>query len=311
MDARALLARILERPPVVFVRSVMNVYGRAAGGLLANGLAFSALFAAIPTTLLVLGLAGGVAAGDSTIRDQVADTLVAAVPPLAELIRGSVEAVTEGAALTSLVGVIGLVWTVSQLVGATDIAFARIFSDEPERGAVQRTARGFVAVGLLAASVVIVIAGLAVIAGLDTVTGAEGSWARGVVRVLIAPPVLAIAAGVAVVVGYRTLPPRPPRWSSLVAPAVIVGVILVVLSQAFSFLVPRLVGVASLAGPLASGFVTLAWLSFSFQALLLGGAWVRVRDAGPPRAVADPSRSPGSGLLEGAAAPAESSGRGE
>ena len=47
---------------------VLDIYGRAAGGLLANGLAFSALFAAIPTTLLVLGLAGWVAAGDPAVQ---------------------------------------------------------------------------------------------------------------------------------------------------------------------------------------------------------------------------------------------------
>ena len=87
MDARALLARILEQPRVVAVRTVLNTYGRAAGGLLANGLAFSALFAAIPTTLLVLGVAGWVGAGDPTIRDQISAALVAALPPLADLIR--------------------------------------------------------------------------------------------------------------------------------------------------------------------------------------------------------------------------------
>ncbi|MDO8486042.1 MAG: YihY/virulence factor BrkB family protein [Candidatus Limnocylindrales bacterium] len=311
MDARAFLARILEQPRVVAVRTVLDTYGRAAGGLLANGLAFSALFAAIPTTLLVLGLAGWVAGEDPTIRELVIEAFIAALPPLADLIRGSVDAVTEGAALTSVVGVVGLVWTVSQLVGAVDVAFARIFSDVPERGALLRTVRGFVVVGLLAATVIVIIASLGLVAALDTLSGTQGSLARTAVGWLGSPPFLAVAASVAVIVCYRKLPPRPPRWRALVLPAVIVGVILVVLSQVFTFLVPRLVGVAELAGSLASGFVALAWLSFSFQALLLGAAWVRVRDAGLPGAVAGPSPSAGSAPLEGAAAPAEPGGRGE
>jgi uncharacterized BrkB/YihY/UPF0761 family membrane protein len=311
MDARAFLARILEQPRVVAVRTVLDTYGRAAGGLLANGLAFLALFAAIPTTLLVLGLAGWVADGNPAIRQQVSDALVAALPPLADLIRGSVGAVTDGAALTSLVGVIGLLWTVSQLFGAVDLAFARIFSDIPERGALRRTVRGFVVVGLLAATVVVVIAGLGLVAALDSLSGIQRSLARRAVELLGSPPFLAVAASVAVIVGYRKLPPRPPGWRALVLPAVIVGVILVILSQVFAFLVPRLVGVAELAGSLASGFVALAWLSFSFQALLLGAAWVRVRDSGPPGAVAAPSPSAGSAPLEGAAASAEPGGRGE
>jgi membrane protein len=311
MDLRALLARILDQPPVAAVRQVFYYYGRAAGGLLANGLAFSALFAAIPTTLLVLGIAGSVAAGNPTIREQVSDSLVAAFPPLADLIRGSVAVFTDGAALTSVVGVIGVVWTVSQLFGAVDVAFARIFFDEPERDPIRRTVRGLLFVGSVATTVVVVIAALGLVAALDTLTGRQGSLARGAAELLGSAPFMALAASIAVAVAYRKLPPRAPHWRALVIPAAIVGVTLVILGQAFSLLVQLLVGVAELAGSLASGFVALAWLSFSFQALLLGAAWVRVRDAGPPVVVATPPTSGGSAPLEGAAAPAEPGVRGE
>ena len=82
------------------------------------------------------------------------------------------------------------------------------------------------------------------------------------------------------------------------------GVVIVVLSQAFLFLAPRLVGAALVAGSLATAFVALAWLSFTFQVLLYGAAWVRVRD--------DPAaaRSAGSALA-GTATPAEAGVRGE
>ena len=108
-----------------------------------------------------------------------------------------------------------------------------------------------------------------------------------------------------VIVAYRKLPPREPTWHSLVIPAVVVGVILVILGQVFTLLVPWLVGVADLAGSLASGFVALAWLSFSFQALLLGAAWVRVRDAGVPTASEAATAASGSASLQRPAAPAE------
>jgi hypothetical protein len=52
--------------------------------------------------------------------------------------------------------------------------------------------------------------------------------------------------------------------------------------------------------------VTLAWLSLTFQALLLGAAWVRVRDEGD----GGPG-SAGSAALGRAAAPAEPGGRRE
>jgi YihY family inner membrane protein len=311
MDIRSVLAGVLERPRVVAIRTVLDTYGRAAGGLLANGLAFAALFAAIPTTLLILGLAGWLAAGDPTIEERVVNALSTALPPLSELIRSSVDLITDGAALTSVVGAIGVVWTVSQLFAAVDTAFARIFFDEPERDVLRRTLRGFMVVGLIAAVVVGAIATLGVLAAIDTVSGDEGSVARVTLEVLGTPPVLALAASLVVIVGYRTLPPRPPSWEALIIPAVIVGVILVILGQVFTLLVPWLVGVANLAGSLASGFVALAWLSFSFQALLLGGAWVRVRDAGRPTASDAAAAAAGSASLERAAPTAEPGRSGE
>jgi YihY family inner membrane protein len=308
MDIRGFLARTMERPDVVAFRTILDTYGRAAGGLLANGLAFAALFAAIPTTLLVLGLAGSFAAGDSTIQERVINALSTALPPLAELIRSSVDLIADGAALTSVVGAIGVVWTVSQLFAAFDTAFARIFFDEPERDVFRRTLRGFVVVGLIAVSVVGAIASLGLLAALDTLSGNEGSLARTTLEVLGSTPSLAVGACLLVIVAYRTLPPRSPSWRSLVIPAVIVGVVLVMLGQIFTLLVPWLVGVANLAGSLASGFVALAWLSLSFQALLFGAAWVRVRDAGVPTAADAAAAASGSADLERPAPPAEPGG---
>ena len=54
----------MDHPQNAKVMRVLDIYGHAAGGLLANGLSFSALFAAIPTTLLVLGVAGWITAGN-------------------------------------------------------------------------------------------------------------------------------------------------------------------------------------------------------------------------------------------------------
>src|SRR5215813_13922532 len=99
-DPMAILSRFLDAPRIVEVRAVLDTYGRAAGGLLANGLAFSTLFAAIPTLVLI-----------------------AAFPPLEDLVDSALDALSRGAAAASLFGVIGLVWTVSQLYGALDVAF--------------------------------------------------------------------------------------------------------------------------------------------------------------------------------------------
>lgn len=287
MDPAAILARVLDQPQVAKVMRVLDIYGHAAGGLLANGLAFAALFAAIPTTLLVLGVAGWITAGNPEASSRVANALIQAFPPLAELINGAVEVMSQGAALTSLIGVVGVIWTVSQLYGALDVAFARIFAEAPERDIVKRTARGLIVVVLIGAAIVAFVVLVSLAGLIDAFMPGEAPLARLTISVVRSIPSLAAIAALVVLVTYRQLPPTAPRWRSAFAPAIVVGIVIVVLSQIFVALVPRLVGVAALAGSLASAFVALAWLSFTFQALLYGAAWVRVRDESADSAVSD------------------------
>ena len=62
----------------------------------------------------------------------------------------------QGAAVTSIIGVLGLIWTVSQFYVTIDVAFSRIFTDRPERDVLRRTARGFVWVAGLVGVVVLI-----------------------------------------------------------------------------------------------------------------------------------------------------------
>ncbi len=269
---------------------------------MANGLAFSALFAAIPTTLLVVGVAGRLT-DDPSVRTAIAEALVQVFPPLADLIDGSLTAMSQGAAATSILGVVGLVWTVSQLYGALDVAFARIYAIEPERDIVRRTARGLLVVAILVVAIVALIVLATIGSAIDALHLPEVPVFGVLNRIVGSTPALIAVAIVVVLVVYRTLPPRAPAWRSAFGPAVVVGVIVVILSQVFTFLVPRLVGVAALAGSLASAFVALAWLSFTFQALLYGAAWVQVRDRA--------ARSDESAGLGSPASTAELGGRGQ
>jgi membrane protein len=306
MDPAATLARILDLPPVAAVRAPIDLYNRAAGSLLAKGLAFAALFTAIPSLLLILGVVGWVA-NDSAARDRISGTLISLFPPLEGLVADSVEALSNGAALTSIAGVIGVIWTVSQFYGSLDLAVARIYSDEPERSLILRTARGFATVVLLAALVIgLVVLGSLGLA-LETTTTAPSEPFRVLVTVLNSPLASIVLASVAVLLIYRAVPARSPSWRAVGIPAVAVGAMIVVLSRAFVVIVPWLLGAQALAGSLASAFVTLAWLSLTFQGLLLGAAWVRVRQEGQ---VVSPT-STASASLEGAAAPAEPGGGGQ
>ncbi len=302
MDPATILEKVLDEPRVAEIRRVLDVYGRAPGGLLANGLAFTTLFAVVPIALVTLGVAG-LLVDDPAVQQQLAQALGEVVPPLADLVDQALVSMAQGAALTSIIGVLGLIWTVSQFYVTLDVAFARIFTDRPERDVLRRNARGFMwVVGLVGVVVALIVAGsLAAAAEALLPTTTTALTILG--RIITSPPVV-ILVTVGVVLGvYVVLPPRSPSVRSAVVPAIGSGIGVYLLGQVFLFAAPRIVGVAALAGPLATAFIALAWLSFSFQILLLGAAWVRVRD--------DAESAAEESALPGAAAPAEPGVRGE
>jgi len=76
---------------------------------------------------------------------------------------------------------------------------------------------------------------------------------------------------------YRAVPTPAPTWRAAFVPGVVAGISLEVVARLFAFLAPRLIGAAALLGTIATVFAALAWLALSFQAILLGAAWVRDR----------------------------------
>lgn len=303
MDPAAILERFLDRPRVALLRAVLAVYGRAPGGLLANGLAFAALFAAFPVALVTLGVAGWMV-DDPTVQARLARAIGTLLPPLRDLVDQALLALSDGAAVTSAVGLVGLIWTVSQFYVTLDVAFARIFADREERNVFRRTARGFISVAGLVGVIAALIVGGSLAAAAEAFLPSSSPSLVAVGRILASVPVVTAIGVIALAIVYRVVPPRRPAWSAIWLPAVVVGIGVVALSQLFLFVAPRLIGAALVAGSLATAFIALAWLSFTFQAVLIGAAWVRVRDDGSGEGAE-------SSALAGAAAPAEPGGRGE
>jgi YihY family inner membrane protein len=271
------IARLLDRPAVQVGRRVLEIYALAPGGLLANGLAFTTLFAVVPIALVTLGVAGLIVK-DPAVQQQLAAALSALVPPLQDLIQGALVSMAQGAAVTSLIGVVGLIWTVSQFYVTLDVAFSRIFTDRPERDVLRRMGRGFVWVaGLIGVVVALIVAG-ALATAAEALLPTTSTWLTAFGRIVSSPPMVALITVAVVLAVYQVVPPRRPPLRAAVPPAVVAGLAIFALGQLFLFAAPRIVGTAALTGPLATAFIALAWLSFSFQALLYGAAWARVRD---------------------------------
>jgi membrane protein len=269
--------RVMHLPPVVRLMEILAVYNTAGGGLLAAGLAYGALFAALTGLLFAVGLVGFFV-NDSAAREQIVAQITASVPPLQPIVRDGLLSIASHAGAFSILGLVGLGWGASQFYGSVDTAFGRLFQRIPERSPIDRIGRGIV-------SVLIIVAGLAagiVTSGMQAAlaTGLPNGTAGDATRTVMAvgyPIVTVLIVIAAVGVIYRLVPNTHVPWRVLGPPAVLAGLVIAALTELFVFLAPRLVGSLAVFGGFAAVFAALTWLNWAFQALLIGGAWTRER----------------------------------
>jgi membrane protein len=256
---------------------IFDRFNSAGGGLLAGGLAYAALFAIVPAVLLLSGVVGLIVR-DPAERARVVDAIAGVLPPLRELIETVLNEAARDAAPVSILGAVALVWGTSRFAVAFQDALARVMGGDRVRGLLASNLGAFAAVALMIGAIVLSTLLSGVLAFLEAgealgvipLVGGAVSIALGLV------PVVAVIGATMLV--YRIVPIPQPRWGAVVIPGIAVGLALTIVARLFAFLAPRLIGSAALLGTLATAFIALAWLALSFQALLLGAAWVRDRN---------------------------------
>ncbi len=257
---------------------VLEAYDGAGGGLTAAGLAYTSLIALLPGLLLMVSIFG-IVIDDEATREQLVSAIAEAVPPLEEFARAAFESVSAGAVPLGIIAALGLLWGSSRFYAALDYAFTRIFHDGRKRNEIERTLRGVVVTFLLVA----VPLG-ALVLGLITGWVAEVLPGQivGVILQLVSPlgSFLLFVTGTMLV--YRYVPSKHVPWSALALPAVLVGITLAGFAQLYALLAPLLTRMAAIYGTFVAFFAILAWLSISFNLLLFGACWTRVRERGLP-----------------------------
>ncbi|MDR3546256.1 MAG: YhjD/YihY/BrkB family envelope integrity protein [Candidatus Limnocylindrales bacterium] len=259
------VAALLGVPRIAMARRVWSRYNASSGPLLARGLAFTALFMLVPALLLIASIAG-LFGGDLDTRARIVGFLTDQFPPLADLLRRTLDTALAHAGELSLIGAVVLAWSASSLVRDLDRAFGMIFG-RPARG--RTVARMVAEVVVVAAAVV----GLGLLVVVATVPGPV-SRLLGLTRLRVTA-VLPLMAAFAL--AFRFLPRDRPRWRDAFVPAVWVGLAASLLTGAFSLVGPLLFGSADLYGALAGIFLGMVWLSYLSQLFLVGAAWVAVR----------------------------------
>jgi membrane protein len=270
---------ILGRPAVATTLRVLDRYNAAAGGLLAAGLAYTALFALVPGVLLLAGVVG-LLFPDPAQQARVVDMVSSVLPPMRDLIEAVLTEAAKGAGPVSIVGAVILVWGTSRFVVAFQDAIARVMGGDRRRGVLASNLTALAAVVLMIAAIVAstILGGVldflqaGAQAGVLKVLGDVLSLALGLLPIL--------ATVIAVVAVYRLVPTQSPPWRALLVPGLAIGLVLAGLARVFIYVAPRLIGAAAFLGTLATVFAALAWLGLSFQAVLFGAAWIRERATG-------------------------------
>lgn len=281
-----LLLRVAGAVGSSTLRRVYVRYDAAGGPLLASGLAYNALFAIVPAVVLAIGVSGALLGSDAD-RGSFVAVAGRAFPPLLELL-GPVTAELENlSASITILGLLGFAWGASRFTIALEGAVALVFGGTVRRGGLQTQLFAFASVGLLVA----VVVASAILAGVASIVEGATTGPAGVffspllsVALSLAGPAVALVGLAAV---YRYVPPGKPAWGDVLVPAAVIGLVLALATRLFVIIAPRLVGAAAVFGSLAAVFVALAWFGATFQALLVGAAWVGDR--------AERRRSAGSG----------------
>ncbi|HYO42370.1 MAG TPA: YihY/virulence factor BrkB family protein [Candidatus Limnocylindrales bacterium] len=289
--AEGITRRVGGLPAVRTLMATLTVYDGAGGGLMASGLAYAALVALLPGLLVMVSVLG-IVIDDEATREALVALIATAVPPLEELARTAFTQVSAGAVPTGIIGFLGLLWGASRFYAALDYTFARIFHGARRRNEVERTLRGVV----LTAMLVVAPLGALLVGSLAgwIIESAPGGLAGALWQ--LATPIgsfLLFVTGTVMV--FRFVPGSRLPGRAYVRPAILVGLALAAFAQIFTFIAPLMTKVASIYGPFVAAFALLAWLSISFNVLLVGASWTRVRvlALGHPGAKAADPTEPG------------------
>ncbi len=280
-EEQGLVARLSTRalaiPPVRLLTSVLGIYNQAGGSLLAEGLAYSALFAGLTGLLFSVGVLGYLVPSAAD-RQRIVETFTGQFAAFAPFVNDALSILANNAGAFSIVGLVGMGWGASHFYGVLDQAVGRVFALTPARGTLDRILRGVVSVLLLVGGLLSGIAFFAIQRRVsDSIQiGPSGDLARTLSNVGF-PLLTAVAVVLVVGIVYRVVPNTRVPVSVLRWPALVAGVSLTVLTELLVYIAPLLTGSLSLFGGVAAVFVALAWLHLAFQVLLIGAAWTRVR----------------------------------
>jgi uncharacterized BrkB/YihY/UPF0761 family membrane protein len=251
---------------------IQVVFRSTGGGLIVGGLAYAALFALIPTIILIIA---GIflLIDDPQFRQEAIELINSAFPAFTGFTDSAIEGARSVAAAGGVIAIIGFAWGASGLYLNLTRAMERFFPGTRVSGALARV------LGVLLVVLVIVgVVAAVFVAGILTVFAQalelDAEWLISVIGAIVT---LALATGLVYGI-YRVMPANPPSSHSARVPAILVGIAIALMTLLYSVISPWLVSGFQMFGVMASFFVALVWLRLVFLTMVYGAAMARYRD---------------------------------
>jgi membrane protein len=207
-------SRLTQRPLVRRAIRLNERYGEDAGGYLAASIAYYAFLSLFPLILLALAVVGFLLASSSSLRAEIERAVTDAVPGVRALVGTNLSAVQDARTVSGLVGLAGLLWTGTGVVGAGRNAVRRVVRAGTPPGGIGDKAR-----------LVGVTAGLGIVAlvatALATMAAALEAGGPAGIALRVGATLVAFVLDVGLfLLAYRTLATGRPAWSGVLPGAV-------------------------------------------------------------------------------------------
>jgi membrane protein len=262
--------RRARRRALRLVAATARGYFDDRGPQLSAAIAYFGLFAVFPLTILLVA-AFGLIAGDGTARREVIDFVMRNVPLRDEGradLQAALREVTSNAEAFGVVGIAGLVFSASGLMGALRHALSRAFDVEERRPPL---------LGKLVDVALVLAVGL--VAGLSLVLTVVTRFAVSLSPWLgeLAPPVLATTVFVLL---YRFVPASPVRWRHCLPGAVLGGLGYAAIKTGFAFYLDEFATYGAVYGSIAAVIAFMVFVFLTANVFIVGAelaaAWPHV-----------------------------------
>jgi membrane protein len=257
------------------IRQALSDFSRHRMTVYAGNFAYSAFLALFPLILLAAAIVGLVFNNNPGVMQQAVDGLLELFPGMAATMEGIVESLVRLRNVVGVVGLVGLLWTVSKISYAIQTGFAEVWETRGRSFVKKR----LLALGIIMLVLLIGIAGLVVtflsshlLSWINERSGPLISALTLILGNLINPAAIMFVLAIL----YRAIPLEKPGWREVFWGALMAAMLLYVSEHLIGFYFSKVSNAEALYGSLGVLLGLVLWLYIVGIIVFLGAEIVRV-----------------------------------